>query len=381
MRSTYMYAAAMLAAFSIGCGNGKKEVDEEPAERAVVLGPESWTVVKVSRIESGPTLSGTLRPKREATLRAQVPGAVTGTFADGGQAVGAGTLLATIDTQTVSTQVDAARAAVATAESNLKLSTRELERLGSLLEAGAIAERDVEAARRNLVAAQSAVTQTRAQLTAAQRQMTYTQVRSPFSGKVSVKLVGTGDIVQPGTAMYTVIDPSSLQLEAQIPTEQISQIKVGDDVEFRINGIADRVYHGRITRINPSVDPTTRQVRVYAEIPNAGNDLLADLFAEGSVTTQVRNTTTVPARAIDRRQMTPAVARVKNGRPERVEVRLGMRDTRGDRFEILGGVNPGDTILVGAGVQTTPGTLVTLSTTSRSTSGASAAGGKPGGAR
>jgi membrane fusion protein, multidrug efflux system len=368
MMSTRMFLLTATALFVAGCGGAKKDADDATAERALVLGPETWAVVTLTRIESGPTLSGTLAARREATLRAQVPGAVTATYADGGQAVGAGATLATIDAQTIRTQVESARSAVTNAQSSLGLAQREQSRLQALFEAGAIAQRDVDVARRNTVAAQSAVTQARSQLTAAQRQLAYTQVRAPFAGRVSEKLVGTGDIVQPGSAMYTIVDPSSLQLEALIPTEQLSMVKPGDLVEFRVNGVPDRTFSGAITRINPSVDPATRQVRVYAEIPNSGNDLLADLFAEGTVASQVRNATTVPTRAIDRRQMKPSVIRVRGGRTERVDVRLGATDSRADRVEVLSGVRAGDTVLVGAGIQTTLGALVTLSTRSGATS-------------
>jgi len=362
-------AAAVVAiviaagALVAGCGGGPKEqASAAPEERVITLGAETWAVATLGRIESGPRLSGNLAPKREATLRAQVPGAVTATHADGGQAVGAGALLATIDAQTIRTQVESARSAVANAQSSLDLAQREESRLQALFEVGAIAQRDVDVARRNTVAAQSALTQTRSQLTAAQRQLTYTQVRAPFSGRVSEKLVGTGDIVQPGTAMYTVVDPSSLQLEALVPTEQIGQVKVGDAIVFNVNGFPDRTFTGRITRINPSVDPTTRQVRVYAEIPNAGNDLLAELFAEGTVATQVRNATTVPTRAIDRRGMQPSVMRVTLGRAKRVDVKLGATDARSDRVEVLSGIVAGDTVLLGGALQTTPGMLVRLTT-------------------
>lgn len=353
-------AALCAAVTTMGCGAGSKKEPPPAEERAIALGPETWAVATLGRIESGPRLSGTLAPKREATLRAQVPGAVTAAYADGGEAVGAGTLLASIDAQTIRTQVESARSAVGNAQSNLDLAQREEARLQSLFEVGAIAQRDVDVARRNTVAAQSALTQARSGLTAAQRQLTYTQVRSPFAGRVSEKLIGTGDIVQPGTAMYTIVDPSSLQLEALVPTEQLSQVRVGASVEFRVSGMPDRTFTGRITRINPSVDPSTRQVRVYAEIPNTGNDLLADLFAEGTVSSQVRNATTVPARAIDRRQMQPAVLRVRLGRAERITVKLGATDARADRVEVTSGIVAGDTVLVGAGLATTPGARVSL---------------------
>jgi RND family efflux transporter MFP subunit len=172
--------------------------------------------------------------------------------------------------------------------------------------------------------------------------------------------VSAGDIVQPGSALFTIVDPSSLELEGSVAAEDLAAIQLATPVQFTVTGYPGRTFTGHITRINPSADPSTRQVRVYAELPNGGYDLVSGLFAEGRVASQAHDALTLPADAIDRRMARPAVLRVANGKVERVDVALGLLDERTDRVEVKQGVREGDIVLLGAAQQITPGTAVQL---------------------
>jgi hypothetical protein len=105
-------------------------------------------------------------------------------------------------------------------------------------------------------------------------------------------------------------------------------------------------------------------VRLFVRIPNAGQALVAGLFAEGRVASETRETLTAPALAVDLRGLTPQVVRVRNGTAERVEVTLGARDDASDRIEITSGLAAGDTVLVGAALGISPGTRLRVSTPS-----------------
>jgi membrane fusion protein, multidrug efflux system len=183
---------------------------------------------------------------------------------------------------------------------------------------------------------------------------------------VSDKQVSAGDVVQPGAALFTVVDPSILDLEATVPAERLSALRSGAPVQFNVNGYPGRRFTGEITRINPSADPTTRQVRVYAEIANPDGELVAGLFAEGRIATQSRTALTVPRDAVDRRMAQPALLVVRDNRVGRVDVELGLEDEQEQRVEIRrGAVKAGDVVLLGAAQGITPGTLVQLAPTVR----------------
>lgn len=357
-RTTALLLTLILLA---ACGRGK---DKDAAKNApppeIVLGPADTALVVRGPVETGPALSGTLQPQVEATIRAQSSGTVLEALAQPGETVRAGQTIARIDTAALNEGLTSARAAVNTARSGLTLAQREEERQRILAEAGIVAARNVETARQQVVAARAQLAQAEAQLSTVREQLGNTRATAPFTGVVSDRPVNAGDVVQPGTALYTIVDPSSLELEASVPAEQLAALRPGAPVEFSVNGFPGRVFRGRITRINPTADPATRQVRVYAEIPNEQAELVGGLFAEGRVTTRAQIGLTVPETAIDRRMGRPAVVRVHEGKVQRVEVELGIADERAQRVEIRRGVEEGDVVLLGAAQELTPGTPVRL---------------------
>ncbi len=339
-----------------------KKADAGPTKvETMLVGPENVAVIRMEQVRTGPSISGSLAPQHSATLRSEMSGAVLQTFAEAGQAVRAGQPLAQIDAAVLRDQALSARSAVATAQSSYEIARRDLDRNQTLLKAGAIAERMVETSRNQTQAAATQLATTRAQLANVQKQLDKASVQSPFAGVVSQRQVNAGDVVTPGTALYTVVDPGSMQLEASVAANQLSQVRVGMPVEFKVNGYENRAFTGRITRVNPTADPATGQVRITAAIPNAGNTLVGGLFAEGRVSTESRQASMIQQSAVDERGLRPNVVRLRNGRIEKIDVTLGIRDAAAETVEITGGVSPGDTVLLGAARGISPGTPVKVS--------------------
>ncbi|MBV9879534.1 MAG: efflux RND transporter periplasmic adaptor subunit [Gemmatirosa sp.] len=332
--------------------------DSTAAAAAISVGPENVTVVLRDTIQSGPAISGSLEPERQATLRAQAAGTVTSTSAEAGQRVGRGTVLARIETTGLTDQVLSAKSAVTSAKLAYETAQRNAERNERLLAAGAIAQRDAEASRTQAAGAQAQLSTAQAQLSNAQRLLGNTTVEAPFGGVVGQRSVSTGDVVNVGTALYTVVDQSSMQLQASVPADQLSQVRIGAPVRFTVNGYPGRTFSGKVTRVAPIADPATRQVQIIASVPNAGNTLVGGLFAEGRVASEARTALVVPASAIDARSTTPAVVRVRGGKVERVNVELGLRDDARERVEVRGGVQVGDTLLLGAAQGISAGTPI-----------------------
>jgi membrane fusion protein, multidrug efflux system len=324
------------------------------------VGPEGVVVTALGAIRTGPAISGTMTPQEAATLRSELSGPVVQTYADQGQAVKRGQLLARLDDAALRESVLSAQSAVRSAKLSLDNATRDAEREQRLEAAGAVAPRDVEAAQRTLAAAQAAMADAQSRLTAAEQQLLKTSFRAPFTGLVSERPVNAGDVVQPGTAMVTVVDPASMRLEGSVPAEQISTIKVGTPVIFTVNGYDGQTFTGHIDRINPTADPTTRQVRVYVTIPNEKSTLVGGLFADGRVATESRQGVMVPASAVDERGIAPIVLRIQHGVVQSVPVQLGIRDQATDMVEIRAGVGVADTLLANAAQGLAPGTKVRI---------------------
>jgi RND family efflux transporter MFP subunit len=342
-----------------GCAGeaDKGAVTDAPA--AVRVGPENVVAVARDAIVVGPVISGEIRAEREATVRAEIGGSMTETSVEEGQAVRKGALLGRIETRTLDDVRQSATSSVRSAENQLAVARREMERTETLVKAGALAARDLDVARNNVTAADAQLADAKSRLASAERQLGDTVLRAPINGVVSRRAVNAGDVVSIGTELFTIIDPSSMRLEASVPSDDLSRLKVGQTVEFTVRGY-DQRFEGRIQRIAPQADPTTRQVPIYVSIPNVGGRLVAGLFAEGRVVGERAEGLVVPANAVNT-QGSPWVLRVADGRTERLDVTLGLRDPRTERVQIASGVNEGDTLLRGAAQGITPGTPVTVS--------------------
>jgi RND family efflux transporter MFP subunit len=295
-------------------------------------------------------------------VRSEVSGSILQVTASEGHNVRRGALLARIEDQALGDAYKSAQSAVKSAEQALGVAEREAARTESLVKGGALAEREVDVSRNAVTAAQAQVEDAKSRLASAAKQLANLTIRSPIDGVVAERPANAGDVVSPGTELYHIIDPRSMRLEAAVPSESLSLIKVGLPVQFQVRGYPDQPFTGRIERISPSADPVTRQVSIFVTIPNTSGRLVAGLFAEGRVSQQSRRALVVPLTAVNTADpKSPWVLRVSGDKAEKVPVTLGLRDEQTERAEITAGVKEGDRLLVGPAQAITPGTPLQLS--------------------
>lgn len=353
-------AGALALVLLSACTGGGSEAEEPDADAAVLVTPENIAIADTARIESGPTIAGALQPQRVANVRAEVGGPVVQTYAERGQTVGAGALLARLDATALRDALLSAQSSVSTARQSATVAGRNLERQERLFEAGAVSESVLENARLQVQSAESQLADAQSRLSLAQEQVADTEVRSPMAGVVSERAVSGGDVVQPGSALFTIVDPRSMRLEGGVASNELRLVRVGAAAEFTVNGYPDRLFIGRVERISPTVDPATGQVQVSITVPNAGGDLVGGLFAEGRIAAEAVTGVVVPIGAVDLNGQSPTVLRVRAGVVELVPVEVGIRDDRSERIAIVAGVEAGDTLLVGAALGMTAGTPVRI---------------------
>jgi RND family efflux transporter MFP subunit len=270
--------------------------------------------------------------------------------------VAAGALLARIEGQPLQDAYASAQSALRSAEQTSAWAQKEAARIESLVKGGALAERDAELARNQATQATAAADDARSRLTSVRKSLDDLTVRAPIAGIVSKRHVNAGDVVSPGGELYTIIDPSSMRLEASVPSEQIAAIRIGGPVGFQVRGYPQERFEGRIERVSPTADAATRQVPIFVTIPNKSRRLVAGLFAEGRIQQQAKTSLVVPSVAVNEASGTPWVLKVQDGKAQRVDVALGLRDEQTERVEITKGVAAGDLLLVGAAQGMTPGT-------------------------
>jgi RND family efflux transporter MFP subunit len=350
----------IVAGLAAACRGEARDAAPAAAPIAVQIGQEN--VIRVTRdtIVVGPIISGELRPEREATVRAELGGSVLQVAVEEGQAVRRGALLGRIDAPTLDDARRSATSAVRSAENQLAVAQREAERTDKLVTAGALAARDLDVARSNVTAADAQLADARSRLVTVEKQLADAVLHAPIDGILAKRSVNTGDVVTVGAELFTIIDPSSMRLEASVPSDSVSELRVGAAVEFEVRGYHER-QEGRIERIAPQADAATRQLPIYVAIPNTGGKLVAGLFAEGRVVSQSATGLVVPSNAVNTSGKTAWVMRVSGGKTERVDVTVGLHDPRTERVQIVSGVNEGDVLLRGAAQGITPGTPVQVS--------------------
>lgn len=341
------------------CGRGQSAAPAA-APAPVQVGPEGVIAVKTEEIQTGPAISGQLAAAKEAAIRAKVGGSLVSLPVEQGDRVKRGQVVARIEARDLTDTAESARVNVRSAENALRLAQSELQRTEMLVKGGALAERDLDNARNAVATAEAQLATARARLATTEQQLADTTVESPLTGVVSVKSANAGDVVQPGTALLTVIDPSSMRLEASVPSERIGEVRIGSEVTFQVRGYPGQTFTGKIVRISPAADPATRQVPIFVSIPNTGGQLIAGLFAEGRVNSKTRQALVLPANAIDDSGPAPTVTRVRDGKAERVTVQLGLRDPETERVEVVSGLNEGDVVLTGGSRGIAPGTPVQM---------------------
>jgi RND family efflux transporter MFP subunit len=336
----------------------------------VILGPEDVVEVVRGTLGIGPRVSGRLEAAEQATLRAEVAGPVRRLTVDVGDPVVAGQVLVQIEAPASVEAVRSAQRAVASAREDLASAERDLDRMRRLYAGGAVAKHDVEVAGTTVEARRAALASAVSQRATASQQAGHTVVTSPLTGRVATVPVDEGDVVTVGQELLTVLDPSSLRLEAGVPTRVVGEVVVGTKVKFDVQGVPGTAFEGSITRIGASLDPATGLLPVLVEVPNPTGRLPAGLFAEGRLELARRPGLIVPFAAVERAATPVTVKRVENGRVDVLDVRIVAEDERAELAEISGPVEPGDRLLVGAVRERLPdGAAVEIASGSPTTGG------------
>jgi len=148
-------------------------------------------------------------------------------------------------------------------------------------------ETAINQARQNnqgIQSAQAAVESARAQIAIARKALVDTTVRAPYSGYVSARPIAVGEYVTPASVVATILLTNPLKLEMQVPELDAPKVVVGMAVALTVDAYPDRKFSGRVSAINPAIDPTSRAFTVEAEVENPENSLRSGMFVTARVT-------------------------------------------------------------------------------------------------
>ena len=351
----------VLALALAACGKGPtaaQKAANAPAAQPVLLAAEDVLTITNSALASGPTITGSVQPERRADLRAEVPAVVLQVLKENGDPVRRGDLLMRLDDTAIRDSLASTESASRAAAQSFEQAERQFQRMTTLRGSGMASAQQVEDAEIRRNNAQSDLEAAKTRVVMARQQLQRTEVRAPFDGVVSDRKVSAGDTAQVGKELLKVIDPTSMRFEGLVSADNIGSVKAGQGVNFRVNGYPDQEFAGKVRRVNPAANPTTRQVEVLVDFTGEKQPRLAGLYAEGHIEAQTTTSLTLPATALVRDGDTASAWRVKDNKLQKVKLALGERDPRTGDYVLKGGLAEGDQVIRHPGALLRDGQLV-----------------------
>jgi multidrug efflux system membrane fusion protein len=354
--------AAVALAMGTGCGGkdgGGAPGGSPPAGKAAGApgggrGPMQFPV-EVAQVESRDveyvvSAVGSVEAFERVQITARVAGVVERVSFTEGQTVKKGEVLAEIEPTRYSLAVASAKAALEKAQAMASEAQAGAQRRATVNEQrpGLLPAEELESFQTRARTAAAEVSAAKAALDQAELNLRDAYVKAPMDGVLQTRTVQTGQYVQPGYVMATLLRREPLLLRFRVPEADVARLKAGMEARFTVRTDGN-TYRGKITHVAAAADDQSRMVPVTAEVTGKEAEALRPgAFATVSVSVPVETSQGSPV--IPQTAVRPSergfLAFVVEGDKARERVlELGMRTADG-RVEVKGGVKPGETLVV-----------------------------------
>lgn len=328
-RRRSLAVACALAATALLSGCSKKTETARPAAAPNL--PPVKTQVATVRAEPIPSLTevtGTVRSVQRAVIAGKVMGVIEELPVTLGQQVKAGDLLVKISANEIS-------ARVAQAQSQLNAAKRDLERERALLQKGASTADMVRGLEDRFAASQAMVRE-------AEVMLGYVTIRAPFAGSITRKMANAGDLASPGVPLLEIEGAGNFQVEVGLPESLTARLELGTplQVEVPATGIT---FTGKLAELSGAADPAARTMTAKITVPPSAR-VRSGQFARVQIPGGEVRTLLAPSGAVSRVGQMERVFVAADNRAVLRLVKTGPQ--RGDRIEILSGLDDGERVVV-----------------------------------
>ncbi len=348
-----IYAVPLLL---IACGGSEERVAGSGAAPPMAV---QVHVLRAEPLDNSIITTGTLMANEEVELVSELAGRVTMIgFQEGGN-VSAGQVLVRIND-------DELQAQARKAEANLKLGKDDEGRKKQLLAVSGISQEQYDVSQAQLAALQADADDLRARIAKS-------TIRAPFNGKVGLRSISEGGFVGSNTLIAKLQQTDPMKVEFAVPERYGRIMRPGATINFTMEGDTG-TYIGEVYAVDPSVDATTRTVKVRARSSNKDGMLIPGSFAKVDVRLErIDDALIVPAEALIPDIQGQKVLLMKGGKVVSARVQLGIRSA--NSVQLTSGVLPGDSVIVtgllalrdGAAVRPIPKEAITRTTGADST--------------
>ena len=244
------------------------------------------------------TLPGNLQALEATAVYARATGYVRRWYADIGDRVTEGQLLAELDTPDLDQQLENARkmlnqtrASLEQAAANEKYAVENAKRYQGLIQEQAVSQQEVDQTRSqadigvaNVHAAQAAIAAQMATVHQLEDLKSFARITSPFAGTITARNIDRGNLVVPGTAagkpLYAIAISNPLRVFVQVPQPFAAGIEVGTPVTIRVRQYPGRDFPAKVTRFSGAIDPASRTLTVEAQVANDQAELFPGAYAD-----------------------------------------------------------------------------------------------------
>ena len=191
-------------------------------------------------------------------------------------------------------------------------------------------------------------------------------VRAPFSGRLGITTINPGQYLNPGDPIVTLESVDPIYVDFRLPQDNLASVAVGQTVHVATDTFPGSDFVGKITSIDPLVDPSTRNFQAEAIVPNPEHKLLPGMFVRTTVDagTQARYLT-LPQTAVTYNPYGETVYLVRNpakagGNPTAVLTFVTLGPTRGDQVAVVKGIKEGDVVVTSGQLKIKNGTQLVV---------------------
>ncbi len=329
----YLPVILLFAGFLPGCGNSNEKKQPVPkqdnANRQAAIRADAFLVKKVT-LTDNIEIPGSLVANEATDIHPEISGRITYLNISEGRFVSKGTLLAKLYDGDLQATLNKLKVQLQIAEQNEQRSSQLLNIQGISKQ-----DYDVSVLTVNNIKADMAITRAA---------VTKTEIRAPFSGRLGLKMVSSGAFVSPASTLASITQLDQMKLDFTVPEKYSPQIKIGQPVNFVIEG-SKNIYTAKVAATESNIIETTRSLQVRAAVQGAPVDLIPGKFARVTLNfIPDTNAIVVPTHAIIPQARGKKVYLYENGKAKFIDVTTGMRDSA--NVEILTGLKAGDTVLV-----------------------------------
>jgi membrane fusion protein, multidrug efflux system len=337
---TRLLAGAALALALVGCNKAESTGGPKGggADGGAAGGgappamPVEVAVARTDTVVDAILATGQMEAMQSIELRPEVEGRLAEILVREGALVAKGTPLFKVDDAEL-------RAQVARAEADRDLARQSLTRTRDLLAQKASSQSELERA-------EATARSNDAQLALLTTRLERTVVRAPFAGAIGQRFVSLGDYVTTDTRLVSLQTVSPQRAVFQVPERYAQELKVGQQVTFRVAALRGKEFTGRVDFVDPGVQLPARTITVKAVVPNLKRELQSGMFIEVRLATAVRpRAVVVPEDAIIPLQGSNFVWVVANGKATRRQVDIGVRPP--GFVEARSGVESAEQVVVG----------------------------------